>query len=393
MKQFLLNMRAVLWAMFDGLAVLTSSREPRRNLILVIRLDAIGDFVLWLDAARALVHRYRAQGYSVVLVGNSAWGRWAREMGVANEIWEIDVRRFIGNLLYRWRWLHRIRKAGFKIAIQPTYSRDFLVGDSLVRSSCADQRIGSVGDEANIAPQLKSWSDRWYTRLVPATSMKLMELSRNAEFMRGLGFTDFVARVPTIAQISNIGNVGTNWLPRRPYAVLSVAASWQGREWPIANFIDIGQRLVIYGLHVVVVGAPADRCRFFNLFNALQDKVTDLVGKTTLGDLAEVLRCATVVVTNETSAVHMGAAVGSPVVCVLGGGHFGRFAPYETEVTEGDRYLPIFVSVKMECFGCNWHCKYSRQRKEAVKCINDISVEKVWSAVETVLNAHKRLRE
>jgi hypothetical protein len=40
----------------------------------------------------------------------------------------------------------------------------------------------------------------------------------------------------------------------------------------------------------------------------------------------------------------------------------------------------------MACFGCNWHCIYSRQEDGAVKCIRDISAETVWRAVERVLS-------
>lgn len=378
---FKLSGHALFW-LLDGLVLLLTPLRRSGNRALFIRLDAIGDFVLWLDAARALVSRYHAQGYSVVLLGNKAWASWAREMGVADEVWEIDVLRFNKKLPYRWQWLSKIRKAGFKIAIQPTFSRTFLEGDSLVRASGAHERIGSVGDESNITQCFKSWSNRWYTRLIAAESMQLMELKRNAEFMRGLGFADFRARLPAIPQAPG---KRTNWLPRQPYAVLVPTAGWIGRVWPIDRLIDIAHRLAAYGLHLVVVGGPADRERSSGLMEAMSGGAVDLVGKTSLGELAEVLRGATVVISNETSSVHIGAAVGVPVVCVLGGGHFGRFAPYEIEVPAGNRELPICVSSPMACFVCNWHCQYPRQEGEAVKCIQDISVEEVWNAVEMVL--------
>lgn len=382
MRAFLWNIRAVLWAVLDGLVLLTKPYRPRPNLILLVRIDSIGDFVLWLDAAKAMVNYYHAQGYTVVLIGNKAWASWAREMGVGDEVWEIDLSRFRNQLTYRWQWLSKIRKAGFKIAIQPTFSRTFLEGDSLVRASGAHERIGSAGDESNITQRVKSWSNRWYTRLIAAESMQLMELKRNAEFMRGLGFADFRAYVPAIPQAPG---KRTNWLPQQPYAVLVPNASWIGKVWPIDRLIDIAHRLAAYGLRVVVVGGSADRERASGLMEAMPDEAVDLVGKTSLGELAEVLRGATVVISNDTSTVHIGAAVGVSVVCVLGGGHFGRFAPYEIEVPAGNRELPICVSSPMACFVCNWHCQYPRQEGEAVKCIQDISVEKVWNAVEMVL--------
>ena len=374
-----------MFPLLDG--ILLSFFPPRvyEARVLLVKLDAIGDFVIWLNAGRTLVSHYQLQGYSVVLLGNKAWASWAREMGVADEIWEVDVSRFINNYLYRWQWLKRIRKAGFEIAIQPTCSRLFLEGDSMVRASGAVERIGSAGDENNMRPMLKSWSNRWFTRLIPASRMPLMELKRNAEFMQGLGFTDFKARLPTIPRAPT---EQTGWLLQQPYAVLAPAANWVGREWPIDNFIEIGHRLAAVGLKIAVVGAAAERERVNCLIDGLPGESVDLVGKTTLGELAEVLRSATVVLTNETGAVHIGAAVDAPVVCILGGGHFGRFVPYEIEVDDENRNLPVAVTKSMTCFGCNWKCIYSHQKGAAVKCIEDISVEMVWKEVEIVLAKH-----
>jgi len=382
LKKIIRAFRTVLTISLDGFLLLFHPSNVRSTRVLVVKVDAIGDFVIWLDAAKALCGHYHAQGYSVVLLGNKAWASWAREMGLADEVWEIDVRRFRNYFPYRWHWLRRIRMAGFKIAIQPTCSRMILIGDSLVRASGAVERLGSAGDESNNSPLVNAWSNRWYTRLIPATPMQLMELKRNAEFMRGLGIEKFQARLPIIPQTSS---ELTNRLPKQPYAVLVATASWIGREWPIDNFIKIGRRLVSNGLQIIVVGASADRERTSVLIDALPCETIDWVGKTTLGELAEVLRGADVVLTNETSAVHIAAAVDVPVVCILGGGHFGRFAPYEIEVTDENQKLPFIVAEPMPCFGCNWHCQYPRQKGGAVKCIQDISVEKVWNAVEMVL--------
>ena len=380
--------RARLFLLLDGILLLFLPFSKSSNRVLIIRLDAIGDFVLWLDAAKTLVSHYHDQGYSVVLLGNKAWAGWAREMGLADEVWEVDVIRFNKQITYRWQWLRVIRNAGFKIAIQPTYTRIFLAGDALMRASCACERIGSVGDESYVTPWLKSRCNRWFTRLIPATSMPLMELKRNSEFMRGLGFADFQARLLTIPEVPD---ARPNCLPKQPYAVFMTTASWEGREWPVDNFIEIGHRLEAFGMHVVVVGGLADYRRASVFIEKFSGKAVDLIGKTTLSELVETLRGAAVVVSNETSAVHIGAAVNVPVVCVLGGGHFGRFAPYDIEVVDENRNMPVMVVEEMACFGCNWQCIYSRKNTEAVKCIQDISVERIWSAVEMIVIKRNKL--
>jgi len=369
--------------LLDGFVLRPLPPSVQGARVLIVRLDGIGDFVVWLDAARALVRHYHLQGYSVILLGNKLWTSWARSIRLFDEVWEIDLDQFCNGLPYRWNWLRQIKRAGFKITLQPTYSRIYLTGDSLVRASGSVERIGLSGGEVKVKFWLPSWSNGWYTHLIPASPHPKMELKRNAEFMRSLGLAEFQARLPVILQAPSVQIDG---LPQQPYAVLVPTAGWVGREWPIDNFINIGCRLVEAGLKIVVVGASADGERIGALIEGLPGEPVDLVGKTALDELAEVLRSATVVVTNETGAMHVGAAVGAAVICIMGGGHFGRFAPYEIEVADVNQKLPIIVAEPMPCYGCDWKCKYPRKDGEAVKCIQDISVKKVWDAVEMALS-------
>jgi ADP-heptose:LPS heptosyltransferase len=373
------------WACLDGLVL---SRRRARNQgsgVLLVRVDAIGDFVLWSDAARALCDFQRAQGRSVVLLANKSWASWAQEMGIADEVWALDTRQFVRSLRYRRSWLKKLRTHGFAVAIGPTYSREFLLHDSLIRATGAPERIGYYGDCSNISSWCKAWSDRWYTRLI-ANPAPPTEIRRNAEFVRAVGPRDFVGKIPLIQPSGKPRHEG---LPARPYTVLFPGASWIGRAWPVDSFAEIGRRLLKQGYHIVVAGGPSDASFTTPLVDALRPDVWDLSGKTSLSDLAEVLRDAAAILTNETSALHIGAAVGTPVVCILGGGHFGRFAPYDVEVVDPTQPLPSFAVHKMECFGCNWHCHYSREKDEPVKCIREITVEDVWRLVERALPAEK----
>jgi ADP-heptose:LPS heptosyltransferase len=329
------------------------------------------------------LQHYRAKGQSIVLLANAAWAEWAREMRLADEVWGLDAIRFERNVWYRLKWLRRIRSAGFAIVVHPTYSRAPLVGDSLVRASTAEQRIGADGDCTNsITPWLKRWSDHWYSRLIVTAAEPTMELIRHAQFLRGLGLSH-VAEVPLLPTAQSRYPAGA--LPR-PYAVLFVAASWEGRMWPTANFAEIGRRLSARGFNVVLAGGPNDRVRAMEVMHHLVARAIDLVGKTGLAELAELLRNAALVVTNETSAVHIGAAVRVPVLCIAGGGHYGRFVPYVIEGEASPKSLPEIVTQPMPCFGCKWKCVHPRKRGQAVKCIREIPTDEVWQRLERMLH-------
>jgi len=108
---------------------------------------------------------------------------------------------------------------------------------------------------------------------------------------------------------------------------------------------------------------------------------------TRLGELPELLKYAKFVVSSETSAVYIAAAVETPVICVLGGAYFGRFLPYPESA--GQKIVLKTVSYPMSCFGCNADCVYELDKNEPAPCISNISVDAVWQEVEKIIEDGK----
>ncbi len=111
----------------------------------------------------------------------------------------------------------------------------------------------------------------------------------------------------------------------------------------------------------------------------------NLAAKTTLPEFVEVIRRAKILVSNDTAAVHISAAVGTPSVCILGGGHYGRFLPYSLE-TENST-TPVSVIHKMDCYNCNWICTQPSKKGKAAPCIANIRVEQVLNVVKQILSS------
>lgn len=87
---------------------------------------------------------------------------------------------------------------------------------------------------------------------------------------------------------------------------------------------------------------------------------------------------------NETGAVHIASALSTPSVCVVGGGHYGRFLPYKPEKKDGKHRQEIAIS-EMNCFGCNWFCSHQKSLESAYPCIANVSVGSVWEKVVRIL--------
>jgi ADP-heptose:LPS heptosyltransferase len=258
------------------------------------------------------------------------------------------------------------------------------MADMLLRSSDAEEIIGFDCDLSNILSAQKDISDRWYSRLIKTYPELRMELIRNADFIRSLGLKDFVSDVPKISPILD--------LPEQlqinvPYVVIFPGASWVPKMWPGSNFATLIRSLnTRYGLLCVLCGGTSE----YELGREIiaqsgQGNTLNFAGLTKLTELVEIIRNAQFLFANDTSAIHIAAAVQTPSVCVLGGGHYGRFLPYEIEVPTVRKYMPRVSIHQMDCFHCNWSCIHTSSINETVPCINNIAVQDVLTQYEAVI--------
>lgn len=353
--------------LLDRLVTLLSRRRSKRKLLLV-RLDSIGDFILWLDSAKEYRRLYPEQ--KITLIANSAWAELAESLPYWDEVCPVELRQLTGNPLYRWKLLSKIRQAGFEVAIQPTFSRVFMHGDSIIRASGAKHRIGSQGDLSNISVRDKTIADRWYTCLLPATPEPLMELERNAELISHLSGHPFNASLPVLPVLTTLS---ADLKPANNYFILFPGASWHGRQWPLAQFARVLEQLQQrYSWQPVICGTPAELALCTTVAKETTASCLNLAGKTSLLELTELIRNARLLIGNETSAVHFAAAVSTPAVCILGGGHYGRFMPYPDHM-EGVK--PVSATQRMSCFNCNWHCNQAHDPSGSVPCVSQITIE------------------
>ncbi len=347
----------------------------RKEGVLLVRLDLIGDFVLWLDSAQAYRRLYPNK--TIVLAVNGVCTELARTLPHWDEVVGINVQRLRTDFGYRLRTLVKLRWHNFAIAIQPTFSREF-VGDLALRATAAPERTGYSGDTNNILASQKIKTDLWYDTLILNDPTCKMELSINAHFVRALGCNDFLSNVPVIP---NTRTLSAQWQFKKSYVVIAPGASWKPKMWPVSHFAELLQQLnTQFDVHFVLCGGTDDYAVCEDLAKKVSLKnLTNLAGQTSLLNLVEIIRAAALVISNDSSPVHIAAATGTPAICILGGGHFGRFLPYKTQRVALSR-LPVPLWSEMHCFGCSWRCKFAPLRENVVPCIADVSIQEVTRA-------------
>jgi ADP-heptose:LPS heptosyltransferase len=371
-RKFLIGVYSFfLWVLDSIYLSIHNSSINKKPSVLVVRLDNIGDFILWLPSVVKIRKRYKDQ--NLILVANKNFAELAKDTKYFDKIIAINVRKLSLNPFYRWKVFLKITKLNVKTAIQPNYSRSFLTSDSVIRASNAVDKIGSVGDLSNIMKWQKTLSDGWYTQLIFASSGPLMELERDVEFLSALGINTEEVCTPQLPHLTKLAgelDIDSN------YFIIFPGASWAGRKWSKESFSKVGSYVYKhYGYKMVLCGIQADFQDAEFIINQASDvDAVNLTGVTTLSQFCELVRGAKLLIGNETSAVHIAAATNTPSVCLLGGGHFGRFMPY-SDIVVGMKPIPVFS--KMDCYGCNWQCTQMHNNTFPVLCIDRITTQMV----------------
>lgn len=111
--------------------------------------------------------------------------------------------------------------------------------------------------------------------------------------------------------------------------VLNLGASKPGNRWPAERFGQLARRIAgELRLPVVLAGGPGDVALAAEAQAACGGDALDLVGRTDLLELAEVLRRARHVVSCDTGPMHLAAAVQTPVLALFGPANPSRTGPW-----------------------------------------------------------------
>ena len=148
------------------------------------------------------------------------------------------------------------------------------------------------------------------------------------------------------------------------------------KRWPAERFGALADRLLAGGFRPVLVGAPSDAASAAEVraASAHPEAFVDLTGRTDLKTLAGILCRAHAFVTNDTGAMHVAAAVGTPLVAIFGPTDPVTTAPVSRRATLVRR--PVF------CSPC-----LLRECPIDHRCMRGVGVEEVHEALRALLRS------
>lgn len=154
---------------------------------------------------------------------------------------------------------------------------------------------------------------------------------------QNLAFADAVGCPPTPSRFGlAVSTTAATWaraqLGPRPYVGLVIGAGKPANRLPIAQLSTLLRRLREVGVRVVLIGGRAEYW-LGRYLAALYPWVVNTVGALSIRQLLAVVAQAEVVLGGDTGAVHMAAALDTPVVTWFGGANQVRTGPRGDEAT------------------------------------------------------------
>lgn len=268
--------------------------EPRRN-ILVIKLAALGDFILSTGPFAAIRRHHR--GAHITLLTTAPFAEMGRATGWFDAVWT-DTRPAIWQV-GGWLALRRQLRQGAFARVYDLQTSD--------RSALYFRLFGKDRPEwSGIAPCC-SHPDPDPNRDNCHT------IDRQRGQLRGAGILDVPD--PDLAWLSS--DISVFDLPQS-YALLVPGGSAHRPEkrWPADHYGALAAALADRGLVPLLVGAPAE-ADILKTIALAEPRSIDLCGRTSIADIASLARGAAIAVGNDTGPMHVVAACKCPAVVLF----------------------------------------------------------------------------
>jgi lipopolysaccharide heptosyltransferase I len=145
---------------------------------------------------------------------------------------------------------------------------------------------------------------------------------------------------------------------------IHAGARWATKRWPASSFAEIARRLETqFGAQIVLVGGP-DSAEAVDAIRRAVPACTNLVGQTSLRQLAAILGRVQLLFTNDSGPMHLAAAMGTPVAAMFTCTSPQRAAPYGAGHT---------------VFATNLWCAASYVKRCArLDCMTELTPERIW---------------
>lgn len=313
-----------------------AAARPVAGRLLIIRLDDIGDYVLFRNQLPAYRSSPRWCNHHITLLANSAWRELFETFDAAavDEVIWVDKKQYLLSAEYRAELWPRLRAGGFETVIAPARTRPLLLEDLCTLAAAPCWAIGSCNVQVHAA--WRERSDELYQERFEAPDALMHEFAFNASFAAWACGRSDLARRPHLEWPRSSG--------QESHLLCFLGASTRSRRWPAMRWIELLSAFA--RRHSTPVILAAHRPDEVEIAQAVASAVpvARIVGQGSLLELVRFIANARAIVTHDTAAVHLAVATGRPTVIVANGVNYRRFTEYRAAGIENVVcvYPPLF---------------------------------------------------
>ena len=335
----------------------------------IIRLSAIGDVCHTLAVVQAIQRQY--PDVEITWIIGKTEAMLMQDLPNVTLI-PFDKKSSWKNIFTIWKQLSH-KRFDFLLSMQTAFRASIL---SL--GIKADKKIGFNKDRAREMQWL-------FTNQKVEQTTSPHVLDGQMMFAKAIGVTDLTPKWQLPISMETVEKA-KQWLdPMRKNVVISPCSSKAEKDWLIERYAEIANWLIAQNINVILVGSPAKReLEMTAYIQQLAPNVQNLVGKTSLKELAALLKLADLVISPDTGSAHIASIQGTPVIGLYAIHNPRRTAPYNDQ----QNVISVYDEVVQTYYGKPWQAlpwATKAKSKTGENLMARISVESVKQKIVEIL--------
>lgn len=342
--------------------------------LVIVRCDALGDYIIWLDALSAYKKKY--EGKRVLLICADLVKPLAELDTFFTEILAFNRVKAQSDYSSFFLLLIHLAEISTDELVFPCWQRH-RIGDMIISMIQSKIKIGMTARGRQ--DFMGHFFDKQYSYLVEYSDT-VNEIDSIEYFTKTIISINYKYGYSKLS----IPEVKDCIIPNK-YVVFAISASTEQKTWPVERFVEV-LNMMPDDMTIVITGYGDDDLKKATCLSTCCHKNVqplNLVNKTTVPCLVSIISNASLVLGNDSAAIHIAAATHVPSVCILHGAEYGRFLPYPASYPF-PQFSPYPVCSKMDCYGCGYKCNNIKGNIYA--CLDAISVETVSNVIKNKLS-------
>lgn len=354
--------------------------DGNKKKVLIVYNMAFGDGVIWRCTSIQLNKLYPKERYELTLVCQKGIDKLYENDKTYDNIIALDFTKATINLKERIKNFRKIRSKYYDIIIDPVGIVECTTNVLITRSSLGIKKIGLIDQTSRIYCSNKIIK-HVYDEIIKIDGKKLSLIDFYATFIKELSAGSLNFEVGLEKINTNLTNIQ---LPEK-YFIIFPSASMQLKRWSMEKYARLAEKIYEKSeMKLVLVGTSADKEAIDEFKNKVKISYIDLVEKTNLNDYINIIKNASLVVTNDTSAYHIAVVEETPVAIITGGYTYDRYVEYNFK-RMNEFKQPCIIVHQMDCFNCGNRCPYLKSGDTNWPCLEKITVDYAWAKIEKLI--------